>query len=83
MTMTIATMTTSTVAAPGAASVAASVTMQIDGSCTACGLCVITCPDEALLPSPKRPTFVATRCSSCQACLEVCPRDALTLGPGR
>lgn len=58
-------------------------TMHIDPSCTACGLCVITCPESALLPSPKRPEFIASRCNACQACLEVCPRDALTLGPRR
>ncbi|MGK2958807.1 MAG: 4Fe-4S binding protein [Acidimicrobiales bacterium] len=55
-------------------------TMTIDDRCTACGLCVITCPDTALVPAPKRPEFVASLCSDCFACIEVCPRDSITMG---
>jgi Pyruvate/2-oxoacid:ferredoxin oxidoreductase delta subunit len=53
-------------------------TVVVDERCTACGLCVVTCPDAALLPAPRRPTVVDARCSGCGACLEVCPRDAIT-----
>ncbi len=59
-----------------------SVSMRIDERCTACGLCVVTCPDAALVPAPGRPAFLASRCSDCLACIEVCPRDAITMGVG-
>lgn len=45
--------------------------------CTACGLCLVTCPEGALLPAPRRPLVVDARCTGCLACVEVCPRDAL------
>jgi Pyruvate/2-oxoacid:ferredoxin oxidoreductase delta subunit len=54
------------------------VTVVVDaGRCTACGLCLVTCPEAALLPAPGRPVVVDARCTSCLACVEVCPRDAL------
>jgi Pyruvate/2-oxoacid:ferredoxin oxidoreductase delta subunit len=53
-------------------------TVVVDAGCTACGLCVITCPESALLPAPNRPLVVDDRCSACGACLEVCPRDAIS-----
>ncbi|MGC1512366.1 MAG: 4Fe-4S binding protein [Acidimicrobiales bacterium] len=56
--------------------------MTIDARCTACGLCVVTCPETALVPAPGRPAFLASRCSDCLACIEVCPRDAITMGVG-
>lgn len=50
--------------------------------CTACGLCLVTCPESALLPAPGRPLVVDARCTGCLACVEVCPRDALhEVGP--
>lgn len=58
---------------------AASVTMTIDKECTACGLCLVTCPESALVRAPNRPAFKASLCTSCLACIEVCPRDAITI----
>lgn len=55
------------------------VTIVVDGGCTACGLCIITCPEAALHPAPSRPAADARRCSACLACIEVCPRDAITI----
>lgn len=55
--------------------------LVIDTRCTACGACLVTCPEQALLPAPKRPTLVASRCTSCLACVEVCPVDAITEVP--
>ena len=52
-------------------------TVAINERCTACGLCVITCPEGALLPAALRPTVVIGRCTACLACVEVCPRDAI------
>ncbi|MGH9297541.1 MAG: 4Fe-4S binding protein [Acidimicrobiales bacterium] len=46
-------------------------------SCTACGACLLTCPEGALLPSPRRPSVVASLCTSCGECIEICPRGAL------
>lgn len=52
-------------------------TVTIAPSCTACGLCLITCPTDALRPAPKRPDVVDDRCTDCWLCLEVCPVDAI------
>ncbi|MHB8246036.1 MAG: 4Fe-4S binding protein [Acidimicrobiales bacterium] len=46
-------------------------------SCTACGACIPTCPERALLPARGRPMLVGSRCTSCGECIEVCPRGAL------
>ncbi|GAC1315756.1 MAG: hypothetical protein NVSMB12_11880 [Acidimicrobiales bacterium] len=50
----------------------------IDQRCTACGMCLATCPEAALLPAPNRPTVVDSRCTNCLACIEICPVDAIT-----
>ncbi|MBW3579872.1 MAG: 4Fe-4S binding protein [Actinobacteria bacterium] len=50
----------------------------IGHSCTACGSCILTCPERALLPAPKRPALAAGRCTGCSACIEVCPASAIT-----
>jgi Pyruvate/2-oxoacid:ferredoxin oxidoreductase delta subunit len=51
--------------------------IRIDGRCTACGLCVLTCPERALAPAPGRPSVMNQRCTQCLACVEVCPQDAI------
>lgn len=48
--------------------------------CTACGLCLLTCPTRALVPAARRPAVIEERCSACGDCVEVCPRAALALG---
>jgi Pyruvate/2-oxoacid:ferredoxin oxidoreductase delta subunit len=55
------------------------VTLVIDARCTACGLCLATCPERALARAPKRPAVVQERCTGCMACIEVCPVDAISL----
>ena len=50
-------------------------------SCTACGACLLTCPEHAItvgLPLQVR----ADRCTSCGECVEVCPADAVLEVPG-
>jgi Pyruvate/2-oxoacid:ferredoxin oxidoreductase delta subunit len=56
---------------------AAPVTVAVTLSCTACGACLITCPERALVASPGRPEVVTDRCTGCLACVEICPRDAI------
>ena len=51
--------------------------LVITDACTACGMCLVTCPERALAPAPKKPLLDATRCTLCLACIEVCPRDAV------
>ena len=53
-------------------------TVAVSVDCTACGLCLITCPESALLRAPQRPAVVDALCTGCLACIEVCPRDAIT-----
>ena len=49
----------------------------IDTRCTACGACIVTCPERALVPAPRRPAVLRLRCTACLACVEVCPVDAI------
>ncbi len=59
--------------------VAQLVPLRISTACTACGACLLTCPEHALRPAPRRPVVVAQRCTSCGECVEICPADAITL----
>ena len=58
-------------------------TVLVGDGCTACGLCVVTCPERALRPAPGRPRVVDARCTDCLACIEVCPRDCIEEVPAR
>jgi ferredoxin len=49
----------------------------IDSRCTACGACIVTCPERALHRAPARPAVVNERCTHCLACIEVCPVDSI------
>jgi len=45
-------------------------------ACTACGACLLTCPEHAFVvgvPLAVR----ADRCTDCSECIEVCPADAI------
>ena len=53
------------------------VTVAVTTDCTACGACLATCPERALVAAPNRPAVVDDRCTACLACIEVCPRDAI------
>lgn len=55
------------------------VSVTVDDRCTACGACLVTCPERALVAAPGRPAAVAGRCTGCLACVEICPRDAITV----
>jgi ferredoxin len=48
----------------------------VTADCTACGACLLTCPEHAIvvgLPLRVRDD----RCTSCGECVEVCPADAV------
>jgi ferredoxin len=52
-------------------------TVRITNHCTACGLCINTCPERALRVAPRRPEVVDARCTACGECIEVCPVGAI------
>lgn len=56
-------------------------TVTIDRTCVACGACLVTCPERALRPAPRRPAVIDSLCTDCLACLEVCPVDAIVPSP--
>ena len=49
----------------------------ITADCTACGACLLTCPERALRPGPGRPV-VLDGCTGCFECIEICPANAIT-----
>ena len=57
-------------------------TVVVGDTCTACGACLATCPERALVPAPRRPAVRDRLCTDCLACLEVCPAGAIAPVPG-
>lgn len=55
--------------------------VTVAATCTACGVCLATCPERALVRAPRRPFVIDSLCTDCLACLEVCPVDAITPSP--
>ncbi len=56
--------------------VTCSVAYLVGDACTACGACLLTCPEHAFVvgvPLQVR----ADRCTDCGECVEVCPVDAI------
>mgnify|MGYP000444483537 CR=1 FL=1 len=52
----------------------------ITADCTACGACLLTCPEHAIVAAI--PLVVREdRCTSCGECVEVCPVDCIPLDP--
>ena len=48
----------------------------ITDACTACGACLLTCPEHAIVPSiPLQ--IRDERCTDCNECVEICPADAI------
>ena len=57
-------------------------TVRVTDACTACGACLATCPERALLRAPKRPSVVDAACTACWACIEICPAGAIVEAGG-
>ena len=53
-----------------------SASLTVTSACTACGACLLTCPEHALVPTVPLQVR-ADRCTSCGECIEICPADAL------
>lgn len=52
--------------------------VALDDRCVGCGLCLVTCPEHALVRARRHPELMVGRCTGCLACVEVCPVDAIT-----
>ncbi|WP_415840666.1 DUF362 domain-containing protein [Nocardiopsis rhodophaea] len=51
--------------------------MAVTSACTACGACLLTCPEHAFRPRGGRLDVLPERCTGCLECVEVCPADAI------
>ena len=51
-------------------------TYAFTDACTACGACLLTCPEHAIVPTVPLQVR-ADRCTACAECVEVCPADAV------
>jgi Pyruvate/2-oxoacid:ferredoxin oxidoreductase delta subunit len=53
--------------------------MKVDlGKCTGCGMCLDTCPVEAISMVGGKATIDADTCLSCSACALICPEQAIS-----
>ncbi|GAB3213972.1 hypothetical protein GCM10027294_50300 [Marinactinospora endophytica] len=68
--------------------VVASAPVLVTPACTACGACLLTCPEHAIRPVHSTPrhdaqgrgaalVILVDRCTGCLECVEVCPADAV------
>jgi uncharacterized protein (DUF362 family)/Pyruvate/2-oxoacid:ferredoxin oxidoreductase delta subunit len=54
------------------------------GRCLACGVCVKTCPVNAVILIKGKYSYIRSReCIRCYCCHEMCPHDAIALRRGR
>lgn len=51
--------------------------MFIDENCTGCGMCVETCPVEAISLVDNIAVIDKEVCLECGACIDVCPVEAI------
>ena len=55
--------------------------MKVKKTCTLCGLCMKTCPANAITTNnkKKRAKIRAKMCNHCQACMNICPQHSIKL----
>lgn len=53
--------------------------LEIKNSCTGCGLCVKTCPVNALSINNEKKAVVSEDCTLCSICVDSCPFGALAV----
>jgi NAD-dependent dihydropyrimidine dehydrogenase PreA subunit len=54
-------------------------TAVVDGErCTCCGLCVDTCPEQAIRMNDAV-TIDSSLCTGCGSCISECPNEAISL----
>jgi ferredoxin len=46
--------------------------------CRGCGLCIESCPQQAITIVSATAQIIQERCNQCRRCLEVCPQGAIT-----
>ncbi|ASU84863.1 hypothetical protein CDO52_20530 [Nocardiopsis gilva YIM 90087] len=51
--------------------------VAVTSACTACGACLLTCPEHAFRPNGGTLDVLPERCTGCLECIEVCPADAI------
>lgn len=54
-------------------------TFTVTDACTACGACLLTCPERCLRPTASGPVplvVIDEACTGCGECAEVCPAGA-------
>ncbi len=45
--------------------------------CRGCGLCIESCPQQAILIFSATAHIIQERCNQCRRCVEVCPQGAI------
>ncbi len=51
--------------------------MFIDDNCAGCGLCVESCPVEAITLLDNKAVIDKAICIECASCIDVCPFEAI------
>lgn len=55
-------------------------TFTVLTDCTACGACLVTCPERCIRVASRGvdvPLLVLDTCTDCGECAEVCPAEAI------
>jgi len=47
--------------------------------CTGCGICVDTCPEEAIKMEDDKAEIDPAKCTECGLCVEACPVEAIRI----
>jgi Fe-S-cluster-containing hydrogenase component 2 len=51
--------------------------MYVDDNCVGCGLCVESCPVEAIQLIDNKAVINKEICIDCASCVDVCPLEAI------